>query len=205
MTNKHVNYKKYCGYINSQNKLNLQQPLNLIPDDPLYNAPDEIFASRYDKSLNETITPVYHNIYHCGFAFAANRSLWTSGIKLYPYYLLGGGDVSLIFNVISEDTDSKNVKQANYQAAQSFEPFLKWTPAFYRYINKKTGYISGSVYHEYHGSKSCRKHGVRQKLIDEHNFDLNSNLYLNNGLLEIKDKHFVNVLKQYFESRKEDN
>jgi len=146
-----------------------------------------------------------YNAYHCGFALAANRSLWSSGIKLYPYCFIGGGDVSLIFNVISDDTSTIKVKHANHHAAQSFKPFLEYTPTFYKYVNKKTGCISGSVFHEYHGPRLFRKHGARQKLIDKFNFNLNTSLVLNNGLLEVHDNQFVNVLKQYFEERREDD
>ena len=156
------------------------------------------------------VTPFWTTIptHHAGFAFAANRELWTTGGKLYPFNFLGGGDVTTLYGAIGPDITTQSLRNSYLTQESNFKPYMAWKKAFGQYINNNTGFIKGSVYHEYHGPRQSRRYGIRDKLVNMFNFNHSISLALNyKRVVEFRNTPygFLDAVKQYFIERREDD
>ena len=190
----YIKHKKLsCWVDNDMNVVEVVKPLNYIPNPPVTKENKD-----QEKIINGIkCKPLYKMVYHVGFAYAANRSLWSKGIKLFPYFFLGSGDIAIALAVFN-----CSVKLYNDQFLQGHK---EWVYAFYKYVNSKYSFIKGSVYHEYHGSRKNRNYDTRHTLVSKHNFVFENSLHLQDNLLVIKDApEFSEDIKKYFKDRNED-
>jgi len=199
VTLQHLKHKKLSCWVDNFANMNVMEvvkPVDYIPEPPILELTPELKKEK--KLINNTLCiPFYKMVYHVGFAFAVNRSLWKENIKLFPYFLLGSGDIAIISAVFNH--------KARLYKEQYFDGYQEWVEQFYRYIGNNTGYIKGSVYHAYHGSRKNRGYDIRHSLVQKHNFNFKNNLFLENGLLVIKDApEFALAVKDYFKNRNED-
>ena len=146
--------------------------------------------------------------HHCGFGLAAKRELWNTGPKLYPYNFLGGGDMVLMFGIMSGELSPAACRRGYFKPGYASGVYQEWLSEFNKYINNKYGFIKGNIYHEYHGPRQNRKYGSREKLIEGYEYDFSKNIFINyRGLLELKNSPFgfTEAIKQYFIERREDD
>ena len=149
--------------------------------------------------------------YHCGFGFAAPRALWSRGIKLYPFNVLGGGDTVHIYAICNSEPTKQSLTVA-YQNPDKpidelFTYYIDWKKDFYNFVDNKYGFVKGSIYHEFHGSKTNRKHGVRDRLLVLYRYNIKAAVLNPKGLIEIKSPTMglMDSIKQYFIERREDD
>ena len=152
-----------------------------------------------------TMTPTHH----CGFGFAAKRSLWKEVGGLYPYNFLGSGDMLMIHSILSPDPTPASCRTAYFFKPENASDFFKtWKAAFNKYAGNKYGAVKGTIYHEYHGPRQNRKYGAREKIIEAYGYNFAANIWTNyRGLLELKNPPygFTEAIKQYFIERREDD
>lgn len=173
-----------------------------------------VFAAPKPITEESLIAPFWSQKipYHCGFAMAAKRSLWETGIKLYPYNFVGGGDNIVAEAAIIKELTPRALRLAYQKSEQKiesqFEPYIEWRQKYFDYVQELYGYIPGKVYHEYHGLRQNRKYGSREKIIQVYNVNIKNHVQLNyHGLLTLKTPPagLLEALKQYFIERREDD
>ena len=141
------------------------------------------------------------NYWHPGYAWAITRNAYEKIEKLYDSAILGSGDnimmLSLLGNgiksVTSESTDEYKQSIIDYEKKMSTLRF---------------GYVPGTLYHYYHGSKQNRKYTERWQILSEENYNpLTFIKYDDNGLI-IPTSIFSEALQlkifNYFQERNED-
>jgi len=153
------------------------------------------------------IIPGYGAGPQTGFAYAARRELWQEGGKLWPYNFWTGGDRAQLFGIVSPHPTEASLVNSYLKDSPNFGPYLEWKEKFYNFAEGKTGFVKGTVYHEYHGELANRGYGTGQKRNSEAGFDMEKNIYINeSGLLEFcNPPHWwYENIEQYFKDRKED-
>jgi hypothetical protein len=148
-----------------------------------------------DKN-NETV--IKYATSHVGFGWAFRREIFNK-YGYYPYCIIGSGD-SLSTMAWFKQNPDRVINQMNckYEAA-----------AYTDFINKvnpkpKMSYISGSVYHLYHGSFTNRKYYNRH-FIFKNVEDVRDILKEDeSGLFEITDPEIAQQVKDYFTDRNDD-
>ena len=165
------------------------------------------------EELVDTRTPTvpgYRASPQTGFAFAANRGLWREGGKLWPYNFWTGGDRAQLFGVVSPIPTKASLRNSYLTDTPGFEPYVNWKQKFYNFINGKTGYIKGAVYHEYHGEMANRGYGTGEKKNRDFGLNMKEHVILNeSGLVEFKspppgwlefvERHYINRREDSFE------
>ena len=154
------------------------------------------------------IIPGYNAGPQTGFAYAAKRDLWKSGGKLYPYNFWTGGDRAQIFGVVSPDPTPASLRNSYLTNFPDFKPYVDWKKKFYNFAQGKTGYIEGTVCHEYHGELSNRGYGSGEKRNTEFGLDMKEHIFINDkGLLEFKTPPhgWSDSIEKYFKERREDD
>lgn len=136
---------------------------------------------------------------HPGFAWVIDRSYWDSGPGLYDKMVCGSGDTI----AASCFTGSAVIKHLLEQGGS--EHVLRHVERSIEWCKGKYGYIHGSVFHEYHGSKENRRYYQRREILAK--FDPVSHLEIKNGVMVWTDrapKAMRREMKNYFLQRKED-
>jgi len=187
-----------CHWTDSRGRAFLEAKSMLSLGDPT----EELIDTR------KPIVPGYRAGPQTGFAYAASRSLWHEGGKLYPYNFWTGGDRAQLFGVVSPEPSEASLKNSYLTDIPDFKPYLEWKQKFYKFINGKTGYIKGTIYHEYHGELINRGYGSGEKRNRDFGFNMKENIFLNqSGLLEFRNppEGWYEFIERYFKDRKEDS
>lgn len=142
---------------------------------------------------------------HPGFAMAMTRDFWDASGPggIYPHYIVGSGDTALGAALCKVDPRKAGAKM--FHVGNVLEHYMKWYSKV-RAWNTGLSYVSGNVWHEYHGSKENRQYVDRLNLMSE--LDPALHLRLNSdGLIEWTE-HATTGMRQkaesYFSARKED-
>ena len=136
-----------------------------------------------------------------GVAWAAQRGLWEVG-GLFPYSVMGGGDTVFLYAIF--DNPHMQSKWRNFIDING-ERFVNWKTNFRKFIGNDVSYISGKVFHEWHGDLECKSYRSRHDIVK--GIDLNKNVRLNSsGIIEFNsvDDSFYNDVMKYFKDRDED-
>lgn len=146
---------------------------------------------------------------HCGApggALAASREMWNRGCGgLYPYSIMGGGDTVFMYTIYEALSSPDILKLGglfNYETSKNFND---WRRKITSYIGGKISYVSGTIYHEWHGDHSDRGYADRYDIIKDLDFEncikLDENRLLE--IINVDDSVYTNIL-EYFKKRKED-
>jgi hypothetical protein len=85
---------------------------------------------------------------------------------------------------------------------------LEWQNRCDEYIKRDVGYVDGLILHHYHGKKANRGYSSRWKILVDHQFDPEKDIYPDStGLLQLRDKNIAqrDAIRKYFRSRHEDD
>ena len=133
---------------------------------------------------------------HPGFTIACRRNVFEE-VGLYPYCVIGGGDIIFAATVSGQFKES-SARNKIYYKSHNFT-----TSEWYKKAERKKyncSFIDGIIYHEFHGSIKDRRYNSRNDLIRKID---NKNIRIgDNGLVEINQN--INLL-QYFKDRNEDS
>lgn len=136
--------------------------------------------------------------YHVGFGWAFRREVFNK-YGFYQYCIVGSGD-SLSTMAWFKQTPERlrNDMKTNYESAAYTDFIKKVNP------KPKMSYISGTVYHLYHGSFTNRKYVDRHSIFKDV-ADVRDILKEDeSGLFEITDPKIAQKVKEYFKNRCDD-
>lgn len=148
------------------------------------------------------IYPGYH--VHAGFAIGIRRSFWDKdGVNgLYPYAIVGGGDVALGVALVGNDATGLSFYQPEISHAYS-----DYVARASRWCAGKISHIQGNLYHEHHGALKDRRYDARNICI--RGFAPEKHLkFTNSGLLEwlpSAPEKIRSAIVEYFKNRREDD
>jgi hypothetical protein len=157
------------------------------------------------KQNNINLTHVKHQLKHPGWGWAMTRKAYEKMDGLFDLAILGGGDTIL----------AKSLTVKNYM--YTTQPYSKCSIGFiknlYDYQQKCLGlsfsYVSGSVYHYYHGSFTNRKYIDRWNIIIYYKYNPNTFISRNTcGMYQATDffpSGMRDEIIKYFKERNEDD
>lgn len=163
----------------------------------------QLFDSCYhlDKD-NKPLTPVSGFVYakqvnnrhgHCGFAWAMKKSVFEHLGGLYDMNIAGTGDAIMARSFIQE----KMMPYPQSCFAREKFAYYPYSENHYytiqEFFNKckhlKTSYLTGKVYHNYHGELDKRNYIDRYKIYENNRFDPLLMLRRDNGIIQIKEEY----------------
>ena len=139
-----------------------------------------------------------------GLAWAARKDVLDCIGGIPDHEIVGSGDWTLSY-LLTNKADS--LKKSWHTSGQT-NLIDKWNSLINAYVNKRVGYINGTVVHNWHGAKSKRGYNWRWNILKNHQFDPTKDLYKDlSGIYHISpDKlTILDDLESYFESRDEDS
>lgn len=142
--------------------------------------------------------------WHPGFAWAATREAISNVGMLIDRAILGSADRHMCMSMIGKGCDSYNPG-----VSQDYKDMVsQWEELAKIYINRKIGFIDGTILHHWHGKKKDRGYKDRWKILVEHQYspfkdvtyDWQGVLQLNPTKVELRDD-----IRKYFFHRNEDS
>jgi hypothetical protein len=143
---------------------------------------------------------------HPGFAWAARRSL-LSAHGIYDRFIVGGGDWVTASAMFSDSTAWGDRSATSLFSLHQLNDLSAWTDGFYREVRGGVGYVTGTVYHLWHGKASNRQYHRRYQTLKDCDFDPKTDIRTDrNGCWGwSSDKPELHrQVKEYFWSRRED-
>jgi hypothetical protein len=138
-----------------------------------------------------------------GQAWAARRSLLEKH-GLYDARIVGSGDVAILTAALGE---FDHYLKGHAMNDRQIEHYRNWGDPFFADVAGRVGYVSGRLYHLWHGDRSDRQYVIRQHGVMKADFDPFTDIALdatgcwrwNSAKPELHS-----YVKGYFASRKED-
>lgn len=143
------------------------------------------------------------NAYTGGLAWALRREVLENH-GLYDANILGGGDRSILGAALGE---IDYIISWNGFSDKHADHFKTWANAFFSEVAGKVSGIEGVINHLWHGVLANRGYGIRNRFLQEQNFDPNADVRKNSlGVWEwsSKKKELHRYVADYFAQRKED-
>jgi hypothetical protein len=178
---------------------------NCIPE-----IPDQAisFAAVTSSDLSTLDCGRYDKHGHTGYGWAMRREIFDN-VGLYEYAVSGSADhfmahaVYGVYGFCVENALKHDTKQINH--------LRQWGEKFYTQAQGKLGFVSGSIFHLWHGSHDRRDYFRRMWRITECGYNPDTDLLAMPGrplewqasVLAEKPK-LVSYFAEYFQSRKED-
>jgi len=148
---------------------------------------------------------------HPGHAWAMTRTFYEKIGKLMDMCIVGGAD-SFIAVLSMDQGNPEGDMLGKFLQTEVAKPFL---PHILHYIakfkNTKTSHVNGIIIHYYHGDVRKRKYAERQQILLHVKYNPDVHVaYGEQGVLQIREdvqhaKAFINNIKHYFLSRREDD
>lgn len=141
---------------------------------------------------------------HPGYAWAARRSALNAVGGLMDAAMLGSADRHMAAALIGQG-------EKTYHAGvhpKYKHMVAEWQRRAVARVKSNVGYVAGTIYHHYHGSKANRHYQSRWKILVDHQFDPAEDLFRDTqGLwqLETERSALRDAIRRYFRSRHEDD
>lgn len=142
-----------------------------------------------------------------GLAWAANVDAFNKVGGLIDFSILGAGDWHMAHGLIN----TMNVASAEFKHSNYAAKMLEWQKKAVRWIKKDVGYVSGMVYHDFHGAKVNRQYGTRGQILVSNKYDPDTDIkYDAYGMLQLetwtpRQIRLRDQIRSYFRSRNEDS
>lgn len=141
--------------------------------------------------------------WHPGYAWAANRS-FINKVGLFTSGILGSGDHHMAMAFINQVQRSypKDTGKRYVDELQDYQSLCN------QFLNGNLGYVSGSIFHEWHGKKKDRRYVDRWKILTGNDFDPDDDIYRDwQGLYQIvpEKPRLRDQIRLYFGARNEDS
>lgn len=145
-----------------------------------------------------------YSSHHPGFGWACTKEAFNHLGGLIDFAVLGAGDRHMAMALIGkvEQTTDKRLSDG-YK-----ESLLIWEKRANRHIRQNIGFMEGTIFHMFHGSKRKRFYSDRWKILLNHKFDPEFDLKKDwQGLYTFTDEglRLRNDIRNYFRSRDEDS
>lgn len=138
-----------------------------------------------------------------GLAWAARRELLNKH-KLYDACIVGGGDGPILSGVLGNFEDISGYLKMNPKRK---EHFLDWALPFYREVAGDLGFVSGNIYHLWHGAIKDRNYDKRREGLEQHEFNPYTDIAIDESGCWRWNSHkpeLHSYLRDYFSLRMED-
>jgi hypothetical protein len=158
-------------------------------------------SAGYHCSKGHTYCGLGQNYWHPGYAWAITRKAFDRIGGLYDRAILGSGDNIMLFSLLGNGIKSIDSSSTN----EYKEDVLKFQEQM---STLRFGYVPGSIYHYFHGSKQNRKYSERWQILVKHNYNpLTFITYNSSGIIvptHLFPKQLADDIYNYFEERNED-
>jgi hypothetical protein len=174
--------------------------------------PQVSFMSRYIKSgcvpptRGGFWTDYYEKIHgHPGFSWAASIEALNALGGLIDFAILGAGDRHMALGLIGCMNQSLEMKGKTYE-----KKLMQWQERAERWLKRDVGYVPGSIYHYWHGSKKDRGYTSRWKILVDNDFNPDTDIKPDaQGLLQLETWSMRQIrlrdqIRAYFRQRNED-
>ena len=160
------------------------------------------------ESKNKKCYPYGSSIFgRPGLAWAARIDALDKVGGLIDFCILGAGDWYMAHGLIGTLQAATN----EYACGPYQQKLFQWQERAVRHLKKNVGYVSGMVYHDFHGKKANRKYGTRGKILADCKFNPDTDLkYDSYGMLQLEvwDERQIklrDLVRGYFRARNEDS
>lgn len=142
-----------------------------------------------------------------GLAWAANLDAFNKVGGLIDFAILGAGDWYMAHGLVG----SLESARSEYADGSYMRKLLQWQDRAQRWIKRDVGYVSGTVYHDFHGRKALRFYGTRGKILSDCHFNPDTDIkYDSHGMLQLEtwDDRQIELrdkIRGYFRARSEDS
>ncbi|HUT93881.1 MAG TPA: hypothetical protein VMY37_30740 [Thermoguttaceae bacterium] len=136
---------------------------------------------------------------HAGLAWAARRELF----PLLDDHILGLADATMAFAWLGHSDNSFSRRMNRAWRRQ----YLEWAQEKYDKVQGNVGYVSGDVFHLWHGSRADRKYFTSWTRLAKSGYQPSAHVRLDsNGLWTWAGdgQHLRTLMRQYFETRRDD-
>lgn len=143
---------------------------------------------------------------HPGFCFAANVDALKAVGGLIDFAILGAADRHQALGLIGCMDQSFETRNSGY-----VKKLLEWQTRCTRWIKRDVGFVPGSIYHYWHGSKKDRGYTSRWKILVDNQFSPDTDMkYDHQGILQLEtwdDRQIMlrDQIRSYFRMRNEDS
>lgn len=193
---------------------------DLGPQHKVINKPQHSFMSTYvqrgyvlpERGGFWSIDAYYDKEFgHPGFAwamtrFAADNMSSPMGGPLIDFAILGAGDRHMCLGLVGLMSQTFEHLNEEYRKA-----LLQWEKRTTSWLKRDVGYVSGSIYHWWHGKKKDRGYTDRWKILKDNHFDPLADLTRDaQGLYKLEtwdDRQIMlrDQIRTYMRSRNEDS
>lgn len=159
----------------------------------------------YDYKLKDRYNPGKQ----CGYAWAIRRSI-IDQIGFYDRNIIGGGDRIMCRAIFYPELDfSKKYHQPKspYTKAHA-KDIEKYMERLHNLIDRQVHFVPGVVYHMWHGDYTLRKYAARHFILKKYNYDPRKDIKVSKEgcwVWDTNKKKLKNKVKEYFDSRREDD
>jgi hypothetical protein len=142
-----------------------------------------------------------------GLAWAANIEALNAVGGIIDYAILGAGDWYMAHGLVGSLVSARS----EYAQGPYMSKMLEWQARAQRWIKRDVGYVSGIVYHDFHGRKALRFYGTRGKILSDCKYNPETDIkYDQHGMLQLEtyDERQIKLrdqIRAYFRARNEDS
>jgi hypothetical protein len=186
---------------------------DLDPNQNVIGKPQISFMSHYVKSGYKLPNrggfwqDYYSNAHgHPGYAWAANVDALSLIGNLIDFAILGAADRHMALGLVGCMDQSFETKNCGYVSH-----LLEWQERCNRWIKKDVGFVSGSLYHYWHGSKKDRGYVSRWKILVDNQYNPDKDIKPDaQGLFQLetwseRQIKLRDQIRSYMRSRNEDS
>lgn len=144
---------------------------------------------------------------HTGFAWAANVEALTKIGGLLDIAIIGAGDWHMAHGLVNSIEMS-----IPFQSTVKYrEKLMQWQELADRHIKQDVGFVSGTIYHYWHGKKKDRAYSSRWEILNNNGFDPDVDLKKDVQGMYVLETHDArqrrlrDEIRSYFRSRNEDS
>lgn len=141
--------------------------------------------------------------WHPGFAWAATRDAINDLGGLLDTAILGAADRHMAHALLEINQGLHKTLTDNYK-----NNIDRWQQRCNKHIKKNVGYVSGILFHYWHGKKKDRRYGERWSILTSNRFDPEIDLKRDwQGLWQLTERNLKlrDDIMKYFRARNEDS
>jgi hypothetical protein len=158
-------------------------------------------SAGYHYAKGDTYCGTGPNYWHPGYAWAITRKAYEKIGGLYDRAILGSGDNIMLFSILNNAIKSIHTNSTD----EYKQDILKFQEQM---STLRFGYVPGTIYHHFHGSKENRKYTERWQILVKHNYNPFIFIDYDSNRIIIPSQIFPKILAddimRYFEERNED-
>ena len=138
-----------------------------------------------------------------GGAWAFRKTAFNTVGGLLDRCILGHSDWFMFFGLLSEP--APDMHNASYSAG--YQNYIAAWQQRASLLTKNIGYVDGHAQHHWHGSKTARAYGTRDKILVDHGYDPTTDVFQDwQGVLQLSTQkpRLRDAVRRYFITRSED-